>query len=323
MMRFNLRLPFACMSAILASGTLAAQDQGSTLIRLSERSTAIVQARALSTRVVGTQQRVDFKVQRALKGRLSGSFTLTETAGRACGHALHGTLVGSSYLVFLDESAGKVRLTVGSSRAMVRVDPDILGHVRALLNARSTLERLSLLTANLRSRNDRVRRDAAIALPIRKGLELATQADRDRIIQALQSTLGQDDRAALGLIQTVSRLRLRSAVPTLLQDYMADRNSSLRRIYLQVIPELDAAYAVDQIERGMPRGVKGQTRTIAMLSRCPGHHATDCLKRFARSRNQAVSSLATEAISAQATAGREAIVVPAHKFRSINPQSRR
>jgi hypothetical protein len=331
MKRFSPHLPLGCLTAALpaalmatiAATGLAGQDLGSTLVRLSERSDAVVRARVLSSRVVGSEQRVVFKVRRTLKGTTPDLFTLTQAAGRSCGHALHGAIVGSGYLVFLSGDADRLRLTVGSSRAVVRIESDILGHVRALLAARGAVERLSVLTANLRSRNERVRRDAALALPIRRRLEDASNTDRARILAALGAMLGRDDRAALGLVQAVSRLRLRAAVPVLWNAYMTGASVALRRVFLEVLPVLDAAYVVDQIERRSPRDMKAQMRAITMLSHCPGRQAADCLRRMASSRIRAVATLAHEALAVQPYAGNADVVSPSHKFRSIDPRSRR
>ena len=57
-----------------------------------------------------------------------------------------GVITGASYLIFLvrDDTAGRrdaVRLTVASSRAVIQVDPDVLAHVRALVEARSAQTR--------------------------------------------------------------------------------------------------------------------------------------------------------------------------------------
>ncbi len=124
----------------------AGQNAASTLVRLTERSHAIVQARALQVRTESGQKRVLFKVQQAWKGERTGTFEIAEPSGPACGRALHGVITGASYLVFLTSGHGEIgRLTVASSRSVIDLKPDELAHECALVKARAAPARATLL----------------------------------------------------------------------------------------------------------------------------------------------------------------------------------
>ena len=310
----------ALILSTLVSTPAVAQDAASTLVRLTERSQSIVQAKVLRVETAGTAKRVLFRVQRTLRGTQVGSFLLAEPAGRACGRALHGVITSGSYLIFLAESSNggrpaTARLTIASSRAVIHVDPDTLAHVGALVGARSARERSTLLTIALTSRNQRIRRDAALALPIRAGLETASVADHDRVVAALQNALLADDHVALGLIRTATRLRLRAATPMLLRTYLSGKASSLTQVMREAIVDLDGAFAVQQIERSFPSDTKTQARAIELLERCPGPAPRAALVRLSGSPQQAVAVLAEQSLDrrdAQTT----------HLFRNIRPQRR-
>lgn len=308
----------AALAGMSCAVPVAAQHARSTLAQLTEHADVIARVRVVHNATVvhdATKQyvqRVVFKIQGTLKGTQLATFELTEPAGRACGRALHGVMIGAGYLAFLDYVAGSLRLSVGSPRALVPVDPQVLGHVRQLLEAKTTSTRLQLFTTALIATSPRVRRDAATTLLLLANLGQASAQDRRRIVDGLRHNLGRDDQTTFGLIRAAKQLELREVVPVLLPHYLAEHSSVLQRAIRETITGLDRDHVVAHLAAGLPTSVTGQTRAIDLLKDCTGASATRYLQNLANGENFAVARLAREALNA-----RTAATVRQPEFRSI------
>ena len=297
----------------LLTAALPAQDAASTLVRLAERSTDVVKARVLNVRTVGARRLATFKVQESLHGRLAGRIEIDEPAGHACGRALLGVVTGATYVLFMDSSSAKPRLTISSSRSVLSLNSEVLGHLKALLRAKDAKARTELLSHVLNSRHPRIRRDAAHALAVRPGLETASIAFRSRVEESLGRALQTDTRAVVPLLRAAQRLRLRSAAPALVSAYLENETPVLAPMLRNTIVALDRVAAVATIERSMPSDPVGRTRALALLANC-GSHADDCLKRIAVGRDRSAAIQAERILAERETAG--------PRFRGIRPHVR-
>lgn len=305
-------------STLFAATLLAApgvgQDAASTLSRLTERSTGIVQARVLQVRIEGEQRMALFKVQSTFKGQRTGLFELSEPRGHACGRALLGVVTGASYVLFLDSDTGTPRLTIASSRAVLPLGPQLLGHVRALARAGSSAAHTELLSHVLTSPHPRIRRDAAAALGIRRGLESSSTRLRTRVARALSISLDADTHVTAHLLRAALRLKLRSATPRLVHAYLTAKDPALTPVLRSTIAALDSTAAVRMLEQGLPARRDARTRAIELLAACPGLDAETCLAHLVRGVDRGVATEAQQALTSRRNGARPT-------FRAIRPHA--
>lgn len=257
---------FRCLSLIFVLATwLQAQDQASTLSRLVDRSEVIAEVSVVAvTDPDALHHRVVFATGRRLKGEAPAVFPLTESAGNGCGQALHGMVPGMSMVAFLVWDGGGMRLTNPGSRCLPTATPVLVDHVRTLVGTKDR-ERVELLCAALSSPDPRVRRDAALTLPILAGLERADEAARADVLSALPIFLDRRDAAAAELLVAVARLRLQGAADVLVPRYLEGRDAGLAALMREAIAPLGDA-AVRAVTASVPADSAGQERAVDLLS---------------------------------------------------------
>ncbi|MCA8942118.1 MAG: hypothetical protein KDB80_06110 [Planctomycetes bacterium] len=268
------------ISLLLVAATASAQQGASTLASLCTRADAVLRVRVLASdphdpaTVRTVLQRLE-----TLKGDAGERvFELTEPGGRACGRALQGLLPGAGYVVFLrnDSTRGRV-LVGGGSRAVVSAEPEVVAHVTALCTVGAS--RLEILTSGLDSTSERVRRDAALALPTLTELPSATGPQRDRIRAEVRAALGRQDRTTIGLLTAASRLGMSELVPELVDDLVDGSHASFaaatERAVLRLDPETAGARLAARFESS---NASARRRIVGMLTRLPAADARPGLR---------------------------------------------
>jgi len=278
---------------LLSLTTVAsAQATASTLHRLT-RANTIAEVKVLAVQVDRQVRYVVFKTVRSLKGSPPATFTLRDVDGRMCGSVLHGLVPGSGRLAFLDHGAEATKLTIPSPRALVPLHAEVRDHVTALL---STESRVHLLTKALAAKHPRVRQDAAYALPLLRDLPRAGGDDRDRILVALRTAIGANDKSGASLVFAAQRLRLSAAVDTLLPHYLAGSQRGLDNLLVAAIAGIDSDRAVRRLAKAMPTRPEQQRLAVRLLTRCGGGDARRCLQTLLTSRDAEVQTSAAAAL---------------------------
>lgn len=237
------------LAALLASFSLAAQDQASSLSRLSQRADLITRVRVVAVdRDDRGETRVILQSLEDLKGQSPDRITLSEPGMRACGRALWGLVPGTGLVAFLQSEDSSAKLCVSSSRSLATNEPGLLEHLRGLLESNAPNERLAVLTAGLSSPSVRVRDDSALTLPLLRDLNgLDARGDRT-ILAALQESLATEDRRLFSLIILASRRNLEAALPDLIEAYVSPRLAGFDRAYQRILVGFGAAALVDELQ---------------------------------------------------------------------------
>ena len=141
-----------------------------------------------------------------------------------------------------------------------------------------------------------MRQDAAFALPLLRELPRAAGPDRNRILAALHVALLTDDKATASLIRTAQRLRLSSALDTLLPHYLDGKQPALDAMLLEVIPDIDGDGAAQRLSKAMPSRVAAQQRAVQLLARCTGPSSKRCLQELLTAETTSVQMRAAAAL---------------------------
>ena len=293
---------------LLLAAPLTAQDQASTLAGLTDSSAAVAVVRVLgATDPDSLHHRVLFATEARLKGELPLRFEITEPAGRGCGRALHGLVQGTWLVAFLRWDSGRLRLSVSSARSLAPASAELVDHVRGLVQSRTGDRRVGLLAEALSSSNRRVRRDAALSLPILPDLDLADRRARARITAAVPEFLQRGDPAFGPLGMAVVRLGLEDGRDILLSAYLEDRQPGLGPLLQKALVDMGAAKTAQRVLARRPDDPQGRERAVVLLEAA----ATALLKAGARRRD--LEELAGEELLDRAV--RRLVAPP--QFRSI------
>lgn len=225
---------------------LCGQQQASTLLRLADTADAV----AVATMTAATDpspewRRVTFHVDESLKGALGASFSALEPAGRCCGNALYTVEPGESYVVFLQLRGGAVHPIAGE-RGVVKATPEIVAHVRTLLQSRSDANAQTRALAQCLAHDDpRIAQDAALALGTHPHA-VTDAASRDMLRTALTSHAHATSTALPSLALAVARADGEQAAGQLFSLYLEaptdDGANALRRA-LESLPTASIAAA--------------------------------------------------------------------------------
>lgn len=285
-------LLWSVLGALLPAAKTAAQDNATTLHRLS-RASVIAEVKVLAIQEERGTRQVSFKTLRSLKGVPPAAFTLRDTADRMCGNTLDGLVPGCGLIAFLEHDTAGTRLTIPSPRALVPLQAEVRDHVKGLLRAGSPVQ---LLTVALSSRHPRVRQDAAHALTLLPDLPQATGTDRDRILGALDTAMALGDKSRASLIHVAQRLRLSAAVDTLLPRCLAGEEHGLEPMLVDAIATIDGARAARRLLAALPAHPRQQRVAVRLLARCGGQEARLCLQRLLMARDGDVQVQAAAAL---------------------------
>lgn len=251
---------------VMLAAPLPAQDQASTLARLTDSAAAVAVVRVLAaTDPDSLHHRVLFATEALLKGELPLRFEITEPAGRGCGRALHGLVQGTGLVAFLSWDSGRVRLSVSSARSLAPASAELVEHVRDLVQMGNRGRRAGLLAEALSATNVRVRRDAALSLAILPDLDRADRGARARILAALPELLRRGDPATGPLTMAVVRLGLEDGRDILLSAYLEGRQPGLGPLLKKALVELGAARTVQRVMARLPDDPQGRERAVVLL----------------------------------------------------------
>ena len=206
------------LRAILAIGVLSplcAQQQATTLLRLSREADAVAVATATAFSDPSPEwHRVEFRADETLAGSVGAAFSTLEPAGRCCGNALFSVQPGAQYVVFLSKRGGAVH-PLGGDRGILPASAELVAHVRALVaNQGDARSETNLLAASLDNVDERIRTDAALALAshatpvtdaeakasLRAALRLDTQQPTTRLPALATATARAEGRDAADCI---------------------------------------------------------------------------------------------------------------------------
>ncbi len=156
------------LRAILAFAVLSplcAQQQATTLLRLSREADAVAVATATAVNDPSPEwHRVEFRADETLAGSVGPTFSALEPAGRCCGNALFSVQPGAQYVVFLSRRGGAVH-PLGGDRGILPASAELVEHLRALVaNRGDARSETNLLAMSLEHADERIRTDAALAL---------------------------------------------------------------------------------------------------------------------------------------------------------------
>lgn len=251
---------------LLFAAPLMAQDQASTLARLTDSSPAVAVVRVLrATDPDSLHHRVLFATEDRLKGQLPLRFEITEPAGRGCGRALHGLVQGTWLVAFVRWDSGQVRLSVSSARSLAPAAAELVDHVRGLVRIGAGAGRAGLLAEALSSSNRRVRQDAALSLPILPDLQRADRGARARMTAALPEFLQRGDPAFGSLVMAVVRLGLEDGRDILLSAYLEDRQPGLAPLLRKALLDMGAAETAQRVMAQLPDDPPGRERAVVLL----------------------------------------------------------
>ena len=289
---------------------LPAQDQATTLARLTHRSHVIAQVRAVAvTDPDSLHHRVLFATEVEIAGQAPESFQITEPAGRGCGRALHGIEPGTGLVAFLVWDGGGLHLSVSSARSLAAATPELVEHVRALAGAGDDAVLARELASALSSSNPRVRLDAALALPTLAGLDRLDPEGRARILAALPGLLDRRDAGGAELLVAVLRLGLKEALETLVPRYLQGRDPELAPLVRNAIVQLGTAATARRIARHLPVDPAGRERAVELLHELPAPEARRALMELLTDPTRRVAVRAAAALLARGVQRSELTVV--------------
>ncbi len=260
------------ISTVLTLGTLlstaGAQNQASTIARLTDTADVISKVRVLAVNGRDSARiTVVFRGTTSLLGKAPGTFELSEPGWRTCGRALYGMVPGSSYLAFLKHEAGTVRLKMPSARCLIGLSPELLDHVRALSRSKTGASRIAILAKALSSAQQRIREDAALACTTTPYLAKADATVRAQLNDALRTALAIEGKTAPSLMVAAARLHLTEALDSLLPTYLAGKSPRLQRAMLNVIPQIDSQAVAKRLAAAVPSDNGGRMRAMHVLAR--------------------------------------------------------
>ncbi|HZN40979.1 MAG TPA: hypothetical protein VFD82_19390 [Planctomycetota bacterium] len=218
----NLVCNVATMFLLLAVPA-AAQDQATALSTAARAAAVVVRATVVAATDPSPEwHRLQFRTVEVLKGTPGASFTLLEPSGACCGRSLFALQAGQTCLLFLRQH-GALLHPFGGSRGVLPDAPEIVAHVRELLQTGSNAALARLLARNLVHAEPRIADDAAHALAVLPQLELAAQ-ERRLLVDALDEALRRALARSAPLVEAAVRLQDAAMVDELVRAYLgADR----------------------------------------------------------------------------------------------------
>src|SRR5690606_32447205 len=100
--------------------------------------------------------------------------------------------------------------------------------------------RTAVVVGALGDHDERVREDAAFALPMLPALEQLDPAQRALVLGALQRAVGGGERTAPALVAAAVRLRLVPALDVLLPRYLDGSSGPAERMFADAMARIDA-----------------------------------------------------------------------------------
>ncbi|PIE23570.1 MAG: hypothetical protein CSA62_06945 [Planctomycetota bacterium] len=188
----------------LSSGPALTQQAGSTLEQLSRHAPIILEARVTHDHSDGSRRLVQFKVLRQVRGSCDSTLSLSEPAQAHCGSMLFGLRKDERYWIFARSQNGQL-LPIGARRGIVLASEARAQAIEALLRVAQGASRLRVLAEQLTSRDPRVSRDAALALPHLPGLESAAAVVRAKIRQQVGQAIATADATTPQLLLAYAR----------------------------------------------------------------------------------------------------------------------
>lgn len=258
----------ATLFAFLLPTFAAAQDQATTMARLSQKADVVVRATVTSS-VHPTPQLHQLTLQpnQVLKGQLGASFRLTEPAGKCCGRSLFALAVGETRILFL-KRVGPTLHTLGGGRGVLAVTPDLLTHVQALLAAPTTNATAHLLAASVNHVEPRIADDAALALATLPNLSL-TPIERSAIVSSLLQSVQRGWTRTAALADVAARLgdasMVDSVMPIYLEATREDQALLLRKALTRCPPQVVA----DRMPAFVGNTRRSNLRAAALLTELP------------------------------------------------------
>ncbi len=266
----NMLLRVVGSLSLLLGVSVAAQDEASTLARLVDASSAVVEARVVALPDPGGDpHRVVFRVQRRIAGDVDDTFELSEPAMYGCGSALRGLVPGVGVLAFVRVTPSGVALTVPNVRAIPTKDPALVAHVTALVRTRDAAGRLRLATAALGDAHERIRRDASIDLSWLPGVENADAAMRDALTAAVERHAQRRDPVLATTVRAAARAGADRALDTLLPLALDVTPHPLRRFAESSLTQFDAGVVVARLAASLPETLEGRARAVAICAQLP------------------------------------------------------
>ncbi|HEX6810244.1 MAG TPA: hypothetical protein VF384_01360 [Planctomycetota bacterium] len=219
-------LSVATACALLLTAPAAAQEQATALATAARAAAAVVRATVVEATDPSPEwHRVQFRSVEVLKGAPGATFTLLEPAGACCGRSLFALQPGQACLLFLRRS-GAVLHPFGGSRGVLPDAPDIVEHVRAVLQTSSDRELASLLARNLAHAEPRIADDAAHALAVLPALELTT-VERRLLAEALTDAARRGVARTAPLLEAAVRVHDAALLDELVPAYLGAERADL------------------------------------------------------------------------------------------------
>ena len=204
---------------LLLAVPAAAQDQATALSTAARTAAVIVRATVVAATDPSPEwHRLQFQTIETLKGTPGASFPLLEPSGACCGRSLFALQPGQSCLLFLRQY-GAVLHPFGGSRGVLPDAPEIVAHVRAVLQTSSDAALASLLARNLMHAETRIADDAANALAVLPQLAL-TAHERRLLVDALDDAVQRGIARTAPLLEAAVRLRDDAMVDELVRAYL-------------------------------------------------------------------------------------------------------
>jgi len=267
-------------SFLLFAVPAAAQEQATALSTAARAAAVVVRATVvLATDPSPEWHRLQFRTSEVLKGTVGGSFALLEPAGACCGRSLFALQPGQSCLLFLRQ-IGAVLHPFGGSRGVLPDEPEIVAHVRAVLQTGNDAALASLLARNLMHAEPRVADDAAQALAVLPRLELAAP-ERQLLAVALDDAVRRGLTRAAPLLEAAVRQRDDAMVDELLRAYLGAQREDMATLLRKGLGRCRAA----DVSQRLPMHVvtdAGALRAAELLVDLPAADARQALLAMLR-----------------------------------------
>lgn len=270
------------LAASLATAAAVAQAEASTLATLSLDADHVVVARAVHRSDPDEATiRVAFERIEDLKGSVPARFSLSEPAGACCSQLLFTIDPGEQLVLFVDRMGPRFHLR-GGARAGVEATPSVVEHVRALCTTADPVLRAGLLAEAVDSDDERVRRDAILALAVAPVLPQASPAFESRIAKHLGTEFRTMSPDLPALVRLGARLDLAPARQTLLDAYLDAVDPEEARALRRWVASYPAASIAGDLAGRDLRDTRQTARTARLLAELPTEHALPLLQRLGR-----------------------------------------
>jgi hypothetical protein len=215
--------------ACLGSGAARAQEQATTLWAGTQRAAVVVRATAQwATDPAPEWRRIEFRSDEVLRGQIPATFTLQEPAGACCGRSLFALEPGTSCLLFLQRT-GATWHPFGGARYVLEDTPELVAHVRALLQASTPTALAAVLVAGLAATEPRIAADAAHALAVQPTLPLQ-RSDLEAVQRCFGTALATASSIAPSLLEVLVARADTSLLDDLLPRYLGEPRDDCARL---------------------------------------------------------------------------------------------